>query len=111
MQRISQISEIPVQQKWSHFIYLGLPLAKEGIKTKSWNKKIEKVRGKIQSWGMMWLNLAGRTILIKVLLLALPIYQFALILAPAIIHNQMELIIRGFLWRGGRQDSKKFSLV
>lgn len=53
MQRIYQILEIPVQQKWSHFIYLGLPLAKKGIKTETWNKQIEKVRGKIQSWWMM----------------------------------------------------------
>lgn len=101
MQRISQILVMPVQQTWCHFIYLGLPLAKEGIKSETWNKQIEKVRGKIQSWGMMWLNLVGITILIKVLLSVLPIYQFALISAPTSIHKQMELIIIGFLWPGG----------
>lgn len=59
----------------------------------------------------MWLSLAGRTILIKSLLSALPIYQYTIILAPASIHKQMELIMRGFLWQGGKQDTKKFSLV
>lgn len=60
---------------------------------------------------MMWLNMAGRVILIKVLLAALPIYQYAIILARASTHKQMELILRGFLWQGGKQENKKFSLV
>lgn len=111
MQRIYQIMDIPIQWKWRHFTYLRLPLEKEGVKTEVWNKQIEKMRGQLQSWGLMWLNLAGRTILIKALLLALPIYQYTIILAPASIHKQMELIMRGFLWQGGKQDTKKFSLV
>eukprot|EP00253_Pinus_taeda_P013290 PITA_13290 len=110
-QRISMIMEIPAQSNWSHFTYLGLPLAKEAIKTEVWVKLIEKLRGKLQSWGVYWLNLAGRTILIKAILSALPIYQFATIIAPASIHKHTELIIRIFLWKGGKQDTKKFSLV
>eukprot|EP00253_Pinus_taeda_P027507 PITA_27507 len=110
-QRISLIMEIPAQGNWSHFMYLGLPLAKESIKTEIWVKLIEKLREKLQSWGVYWLNLAGRTILIKAILLALPIYQFATTLAPTSIHKHMELIIRSFLWQGGKQDTKKFSLV
>lgn len=111
IQRISIIMEIPAQRNWNHFMYLGLPLAKESIKTEIWAKLIEKLRGKLQSWGVYWLNLAGRTILIKAILSALPIYQFAITLAPASIHKHMELIIRSFLWQGGKQDTKKFSLV
>eukprot|EP00253_Pinus_taeda_P015345 PITA_15345 len=110
-QRISIILDIPAQRNWSHFMYLGLPLAKESINTEIWVKVIEKLRGKLQGWGMTWLNLAGRTTLIKAILSALPIYQFAFTLAPASIHKHMELILRSFLWQGGRQDSKKFSLV
>lgn len=87
MQRISQITDIPVQQNWRHFTYLELPLAKEGITSEVWNKQIEKMRGKLQSWGLMWLNLAGITILIKALLSALPIYQYAIILAHASINK------------------------
>jgi len=60
---------------------------------------------------MTWLNLAGTTILIKALLSALPIYHFSIIMAPTSAHKQMELIIRGFIWQGGKQESKRFSLV
>eukprot|EP00253_Pinus_taeda_P015965 PITA_15965 len=111
MQRISTILDIPTQRNWSYFMYLALPLAKESVKSEIWVKHIEKLRGKLQSWGMTWLNLAGRTTLIKAILSALPIYQFAVTLAPASTHKHMELIIRRFLWQGGRQDFKKFSLV
>lgn len=59
----------------------------------------------------MWLNMAGRVILIKTLLAALPICQYAVILAPASAHKQMELILISFLWQGGKQENKKLSLV
>eukprot|EP00253_Pinus_taeda_P035074 PITA_35074 len=88
-QSISQILDIPLQKNWSSFSYLGLPLAKEHIKAEVWTKHIEKMRSLLQSWGVSWLNLAGRTILIKAVLSGLPIYQYA----------------------GGKQDTKKFSLV
>eukprot|EP00253_Pinus_taeda_P009123 PITA_09123 len=92
-------------------LFLQASGAKDSIKSEIWVKLIEKLRGKLQRWGMYWLNLAGRTILIKAILPALPIYQFAITLAPASIHKHMELIIRSFLWQGGKQDTKKFSLV
>jgi len=102
MQRISQIIEIPAQQNWNHFLYLGLPVSKEIMKAEIWTKKIGKMQDRIKNWGMMWLNMAGRVILIKALLAALPIYQYALIMAPASAHKQMELILRIFLWQGGK---------
>eukprot|EP00253_Pinus_taeda_P010548 PITA_10548 len=110
-QSISLIFDIPLQKNWNSFSYLGLPLAKDHIKAGVWTKHIEKMRGLLQSWGVTWLNLAGRTILIKAVLSGLLIYQYAVMLAPASIHKHMELIMRSFLWQGGKQDSKKFSLV
>lgn len=98
MQKISQIIEIPIQERWTHFFYLGLPIPKKNLKAKLRIKQVEKMKYKIQKGGMMWLNMAGRVILIKALLMALPIYQYSIILAPASAHKQMELIIRGFLW-------------
>eukprot|EP00253_Pinus_taeda_P022784 PITA_22784 len=76
-QSISQILDIPLQRNWSSFSYLGLLLAKEHIKAEVWTKHIENMRSLLQSWGVSWLNLVGRTILIKVVLSGLPIYQYA----------------------------------
>jgi len=49
MQRISQILDILVEEKWTHFFYLGLPISKENMKTEIWTKQIEKIKNKIQS--------------------------------------------------------------
>lgn len=65
----------------------------------------------MQTWGMIWLNLASRVTLIKSILTALPLYQFAAFLAPKSVHKQIELIIRSFLWQGGKPETKKFSLI
>eukprot|EP00253_Pinus_taeda_P024119 PITA_24119 len=110
-QRISLILDIPVQRNWSFFSHLGLPLTKETVKAEICAKHIERMRGLLQSWGVSWLNLVGRVILIKAILSALPIYQYAVIMAPASIHKHMEIILRSFLWQGGKQETKKFSLV
>jgi len=98
MQNILQILEIPTEARWTHFTYLGLPIAKENVKSELWSKHVEKMKNKKQKWGMMWLNMAGRVIMIKALLSSLPIYQYAIILAPASAHKQMKIIIRSFLW-------------
>ena len=90
MQRISLIMDISVQRNWSHFSYLSLPLAKEIVKSEIWIKQIEKMIGLLQSWGLSWLNLVGRTTLIKALLSALPIYQYVVTLAPASVHKRMN---------------------
>ena len=55
--------------------------------------------------------MAGRVVLIKALLIALPIYQYAALLAPTSINKQMELVIRGFLRQGGKVETKKHNLV
>ena len=55
--------------------------------------------------------MAGKVILIKALLATLPIYQYPIIMALASAHKQIELILRSFLWQGGKQENKKFSLV
>jgi len=59
--------------------------------------------------------MAGRVVLIKALLTTLlttlPIYQYVVTLAPASIHKKIELVIRGFLWQGGKVETKKHSLV
>lgn len=53
MQNISQILEIPTQERWAHLTYLRLPIAMEKVKAKEWSKQVDKMMDKIQHWGMM----------------------------------------------------------
>lgn len=59
----------------------------------------------------MWLNPAGRLILLKSGIASLPIYRFYLYQAPAVFHQKMERVHRHFLWQGGKTDKNKFNLV
>ena len=107
----SEILEFTFQEKWSHFQYLGLLISKEIFNTKIWNKNIDKTKQKVYNWSIIWFNMAGRVVLIKALLTTLPIYQYATILAPTSIHKQIELVIKGFVWQGGKFEIKKHNLV
>ena len=97
---------------WESFIYLGVPIFKTKAKSSAWNPIVEKIKNKIQGWGSIWLNLARKVVLIKVVLNNYLIYQSALLLAPAKTINQIEGLIRSFLWQGGSAGrGKKFALV
>ena len=73
---------------------------------------MDKIKKKITRWGTAWLNLAGRVVLIKVVLNSFLLYQWSLLLAPIKVINQIEILVRSFLWQGGNNDGgKKFALV
>lgn len=68
------------------------------------------MKEKIQSWGVLWLNIAGRVALIKAMLTVLPIYQYATILAPASIHKRNGINIQGFSMAGKEKGDQKVQL-
>eukprot|EP00253_Pinus_taeda_P003096 PITA_03096 len=72
---------------------------------------IDKVKRKVQQWGTHWLNPAGRLILLKSGITALPLYRFTLYQAPAIFHHKLEVALRNFLWQGGKKEKNRFNLV
>lgn len=72
---------------------------------------MEKFKSKIRSWGFNWLNLAGKTVLIKAVLNSLPIYQAAVMMAPIGITRKMEEYIRNFFWKGGKANEKRIPLI
>ena len=53
---------------WEYFNYLGIPIFKAKPKSSAWNPIIEKIKRKIHGWGSIWLNLAGKVVLIKAVL-------------------------------------------
>jgi len=108
---ISRCLGFEASSTWSTFKYLGLPISQKRPTSKDWLPQLEKFKAKIQAWGFSWLNVAGKTVLIKSVLNSLPLFQFASLLAPASILNRMEEYIRRFFWKGGKQNEKKIPLV
>ena len=72
---------------------------------------MEKFKNKLQAWGLTWLNIAGKSVLIKAVLCSLPLFQFSVLLAPIGVLQKMEQLIRNFFWKGGKQNERKFHLV
>ena len=100
MSNISRSLNIGGVTDWESFNYLGVPIFKTKAKSSAWNPVVEKIKSKIQGWGSTWLNLAGKVVLIKAVLNNYLIYQSSLLLAPAKTINQIEGLIRSFLWQG-----------
>ena len=70
-----------------------------------------KFRDKIASWGGQWLSKAGKLILIKSILSALPVFQSTLLLAPKAVSAQLSKLMRDFLWNGGKGGQRNMHLV
>lgn len=111
IQSIAKILEVSYKLEWSHFTYLGMPVSMGPLRTETWNEILDKIKRKIQQWGTMWLNPAGRLVLLKSGLISLPIYRFSLLQAPMIFHHKLEKALRHFLWQGGKSEKRKFNLV
>ena len=56
-------------------------------------------------------NNTKKLILIKSILSSLPIFWASFLLAPNTITKQVSKLIRDFLWRGGKNNQKKYHLV
>jgi len=63
----------------------------------------------VQQWGTLWLNLAGRLILLKSAITSLPLYRFSLYQAPAIFTTNWKFLFAISFGKGERM--KNASLV
>ena len=77
----------------------------------NWNPIIDKLKAKIQKWGVGWLTLAGKLVLLKSVLSSIPIYQSSILLAPTTVIGKIESVFKKFLWEGGKGNLKKLHLV
>ena len=82
---------------WESFNYLGVPIFKSNPKSSAWNPIVEKIKREIMGWGTVWLNLAGKVVLIKDILKNYLLYQCSLLLALTKIINQIEGLVKTFL--------------
>eukprot|EP00253_Pinus_taeda_P029823 PITA_29823 len=100
---IPRIMGFSASLNWSSFTYLGLPIFRKLAYSRDWAPLLDKFKAKIQAWGFSWLNLAGKTVLIKSVLSSLPIFQFSVILAPSGIIKKWKPSFEFLLERGQTQ--------
>lgn len=80
--------------------YLGLPLSTHKLNLTDFFFIIDKVDKRLAGWRGLLLSLAGRAILVRSVLRALPVYAMSVLLLPAGIVQEIEKRCRAFFWAG-----------
>ena len=90
--------------------YLGLPSLVGKRKKESFNYIKEKVWRKLQGWEAKLLSQAGREVLLKAVIQAIPTYTMGCFKLPVGLCNEIETLIKKFWW-GQRGDRRKIHWV
>lgn len=93
----------------SHDKYLGMPAMVGRSKREIFSYLRDKVWKRIQGWGERTLSGAGKEILIKAVLQAIPTYIMSCFLLPSYLIKSIEAAIRSFWWGDGTK--KKLSWI
>ncbi|CAM8940407.1 unnamed protein product [Rhodiola kirilowii] len=87
-----------VPQVSSHSKYLGLPLIIGQRKTEAFRGIVEKVWKRVNDWKGKLLSAAGKEILIKAVLQALPVYTMSVYSVPRKVVDDISKLIYQFWW-------------
>ena len=90
--------------------YLGLPSFVGKGKKASFNYIKEKVWRKLQGWEGKLFSQAGREVLLKSVIQAIPTYSMGCFKIPIGLRNEIEALIKNFWW-GQRGDRRKIHWV
>ncbi|KAK8936556.1 putative ribonuclease H protein [Platanthera zijinensis] len=85
------------------FSYLGIILRPGKCRTADFDKLLDVITGKIRSWGLRHLSLAGRAALIKSTLSAIPLHAIANTPVPMSVINKINSLMSTFFWSGDLQ--------
>lgn len=94
---IQQVLGIQVVPKFDK--YLGMPVVVGRSKMAVFEFVKDRVWGRIQRWNEKDFSMAGREILIKAVLQAIPTYVMSCFLLPSFIIQDIEKLVRQF-WSG-----------
>lgn len=88
------VGELPVR-------YLGVPLLSSKLRRNDCISLLNKVKKKLLDWKNKSLSFAGRMQLISSVLCSLHVYWASMFIIPKNITDDIERLIRGFLWCQG----------
>lgn len=77
--------------------YLGNQLDINPTRLTNWQQIIEKIKNRLASWYFRAINIAGRLVLLKLVLQAIPIYPLSIMAAPKGVCNKMKEIYGKFV--------------
>lgn len=74
--------------------YLGVPIIHSKTSKRTYNHFLEKMKLKLATWKGQHLSLAGRSVLVKVVLSSLPVYTMNTVKLPTSICKNVDKIAR-----------------
>jgi hypothetical protein len=84
--------------------YLGFHLKPNDYRKTDWYWLLEKLEKRLKTWSNKWLSRAGRLVLIKSVLEAIPVYWMSLSWIPKGILEKARKLAYSYLWRGKSEN-------
>jgi hypothetical protein len=91
--------------------YLGLPISDKKLGRIDLMNWVEKIADRLPNWKARLLNLAGRTTMVRFVLLAIPIYLLIAMNISKWVIKSIDKIRGGFLWKGRKDVNGENCLV
>lgn len=85
--------------------YLGLPLSVRKLTKADLQCYVDKIADMLPGWKVGLLARAGRLVLVRAVLSAVPVYMMIAMEIPKWVIKAIEKILQGFLWHG-RKDTR-----
>lgn len=92
----SILNILPYNSNSSCSIYLGLPILLGSSKRVAFQSVIDMVQLRIEGWKAKSLSQACRLVLIKVVVVAIPLYVMSTFLLPTSICNKLDQMFKNF---------------
>ncbi|XP_042942857.1 uncharacterized mitochondrial protein AtMg00310-like [Carya illinoinensis] len=90
--------------------YLGLPALVGRRKIAEFHNLVDRTWSPVTNWKAKFLSTAGKEVLLKVVLQAIPTYSMSIFLIPSLITRKLNQLLRKFWW-GYNEESSKIQWV
>ncbi|GKD09416.1 RNA-directed DNA polymerase, eukaryota, reverse transcriptase zinc-binding domain protein, partial [Tanacetum coccineum] len=101
------LSSVPFKLEKLPVKYLGMPLTSKRLGVKNCQVLIYKIKDRVFNWKNKCLSYAGRLQLIASVLESIHVYWTSVFLLPQAVINEINKILKGFLWNQGESSKGK----
>jgi hypothetical protein len=101
---ILAIAGVPMSQRFE--TYLGLPALVGRSRTKEFKAIIDRVEKRLKDWKIKFLSQAGKEILLKAVVQAIPTYSMNVFLLPKALCSSINSLMQRFWWGHMNKESR-----
>jgi hypothetical protein len=102
-EKIVEIAGIPATQRYDS--YLGLPALVGRSRVAAFRSIKERIWKKLQDWKVKFLSQAGKEVLLKAVIQAIPTYSMSVFMLPRSLCLEINSLMSKFWW--GHQDKTR----